>query len=407
MRSGKKCYKVLQVKASWYPLRKRWRVLVPPSDSSAGKRISRYFLTKEEAEQFISTHKRSGFIELTDLLIEEKHVLGLIRQSPGYTPDLLLKAWRQFENDGRAHKFTLTIKELAEKFYVRQEKELRSVRTLSDDRWRLNKFSVALGSITANACRRSDLVAYLESIPPGTNRRSHYKTLKKLWRWASDLGYVEYDPMVRLKPLDAWGINNEILSLKLFRRFLRVAQGLEAPREGLQRVTKYRRLVPYLVLGGLQGLRTCEMVREDGDDPVLEWTDFLWKKKLIVVRDEVAKQTRARDKLRYIPLEPTTTELLKPFLATGPVIQIMRKSFYGLRKELCKEMRVRWPENCLRNSYATYAQTFRNAGDVAKAMGDAESTVKRFYTQTLEPGVGHHWFDPLAVDGSSDRESTG
>jgi hypothetical protein len=289
MRSGKKCYKVLQVKATWYSLRKRWRVLVPPSDSSNGKRVSRYFVTKDEAEQFISTHKRSGFIELTDLLIEEKHVLGLIRQSPGYTPDLLLKAWRQFEDDDRAHKFTLTIKELAEKFYARQEKELQSVRTLSDDRWRLNKFAIARGSMKANACRRSDLLAYLESIPPGTNRRSHYKTLKKLWRWASDLGYVEYDPMVRLKPLDAWGINNEILSPKLFRRLLRVAQGMEAPREGLQLVTKYRRLVPYLVLGGLQGIRTCEMVREDGDDPVLEWRDFLWKKNLIVVRDAVAK----------------------------------------------------------------------------------------------------------------------
>jgi hypothetical protein len=54
---------------------------------------------------------------------------------------------------------------------------------------------------------------------------------------------------------------------------------------------------------------------------------------------------------------------------------------------------VRWPENCLRNSYATYAQTFRSSGDVARAMGDAESTVKRFYVRTLEPGVGKKWFN--------------
>jgi hypothetical protein len=50
-------------------------------------------------------------------------------------------------------------------------------------------------------------------------------------------------------------------------------------------------------------------------------------------------------------------------------------------------MRVRSPENCLRNSYATYAKTFRSSGDVARAMGDAEGTVKRFYVQTLEPGA--------------------
>jgi hypothetical protein len=55
-------------------------------------------------------------------------------------------------------------------------------------------------------------------------------------------------------------------------------------------------------------------------------------------------------------------------------------------------MRVRWPENCLRNSYATYALTFRSSGEVAWAMGDAEGTVKRYYVQTLEPGVGKKWF---------------
>jgi hypothetical protein len=88
---------------------------------------------------------------------------------------------------------------------------------------------------------------------------------------------------------------------------------------------------------------------------VIEWRDFLWKKKLVVVRDEVAKQTRARDRLRYVPLEAATVKILKPLAGTGPVIPVSSSTFYGWRQELCKEMRVRWPENCSRNSYATYA----------------------------------------------------
>jgi hypothetical protein len=36
------------------------------------------------------------------------------------------------------------------------------------------------------------------------------------------------------------------------------------------------------------------MVKERADYPVIEWRDFLWNKELLVVRDEVAKQTRAR-----------------------------------------------------------------------------------------------------------------
>lgn len=143
--------------------------------------------------------------------------------------------------------------------------------------------------------------------------------------------------------------------MELFQRFLGVAQGLETPREGANASGKYKRLLPYFVLGGLQGLRTCEMVRERADYPVIEWRDFMWNKQLLVVRDEVAKQTRARDKLRYVPLEAATIKLLRPLAGAGPVIEIARSAFQRLRRELCKEMRVRWPENCLRNSYATYA----------------------------------------------------
>ena len=96
---------------------------------------------------------------------------------------------------------------------------------------------------------------------------------------------------------------------------------------------------------------------------------------------------------RHVPLEAASVKLLRSLAGDGPVIQIARRVFQSLRRELCKEMRVRWPENCLRNSYATYAQTFRSSGDVARAMGDAEGTVKRFYVQTLEPGVGKNWFN--------------
>jgi hypothetical protein len=56
-------------------------------------------------------------------------------------------------------------------------------------------------------------------------------------------------------------------------------------------------------------------------------------------------------------------------------------------------MKLKLPENCLRNSYATYAQTFRSSGEVAKAMGDQESTIQRFYTRKLKPETSRAWFD--------------
>src|SRR5258708_3821647 len=62
----------------------------------------------------------------------------------------------------------------------------------------------------------------------------------------------------------------------------------------------------------MAGLRTCELVRSEPTDPVLNWEDILWTKDLIHVRHEGAKQTRSRDHKRYVPLEPEAAKILKP-----------------------------------------------------------------------------------------------
>ncbi len=129
---------------------------------------------------------------------------------------------------------------------------------------------------------------------------------------------------------------------------------------------------------------------------MLSWGEILWKEKLIYVRYEVAKQTRARDRKRYIPLEPAAAGILRPLAGTGPIMTISENYFYICRRESAGLMKIKLPDNCLRNSYAIYAQTFRSLGEVAKAMGDREETIKRFYVQTLKPGTGRKWFDPLA-----------
>ncbi len=85
-------------------------------------------------------------------------------------------------------------------------------------------------------------------------------------------------------------------------------------------------------------------------------------------------------------------KILKPLAGTGPIMTISVGYFHRVRREVARLMKIKLPENCLRNSYATYGLTIRSLGDVAKAMGDAESTVKRYYTETLEPGTGRKWF---------------
>jgi hypothetical protein len=88
---------------------------------------------------------------------------------------------RRFEKEGDGEVGKLTVQELAEKFLARQRTERRSARTVLDDRWRLNAMTRALGHLRPGSVKRADILGYMEGIPPGTNRRSHYKTLRKLW----------------------------------------------------------------------------------------------------------------------------------------------------------------------------------------------------------------------------------
>ena len=223
---------------------------------------------------------------------------------------------------------SLTIAELCKAFYDRQIKERRAYRTIADDRWRLNQFAKAFVDMDSSQCTSADIFRYLEAKPPGTNRRSHFKTLKKLWRWAVQGGRVDADPMSKLQPADEWGVNAEHLSIVFYSRLLRVVAGKEPASKGQEASTKYQFLLPYFVLGGMAGMRTCELVRSNPGDPVLAWEDILWAKNLIVVRHEVAKQTRSRDHKRYVPLEPEAAEILRPLAQEGPVITCCDNHLY-------------------------------------------------------------------------------
>ena len=89
----------------FYPARNNWRVQIPASETETSKRTSRFFPTKEEAEEFIQEHYKAGSVQLAELSLHEKHVLGVIRQSSDYTPDLLLDAWRDYRAKQRIPEF--------------------------------------------------------------------------------------------------------------------------------------------------------------------------------------------------------------------------------------------------------------------------------------------------------------
>jgi hypothetical protein len=60
---------------------------------------------------------KAGSVQLAKLSLHEKHVLGVIRQSSDYTPDLLLDAWRDYRARQRIRS-SFTVTQLCRAYYA-------------------------------------------------------------------------------------------------------------------------------------------------------------------------------------------------------------------------------------------------------------------------------------------------
>ena len=383
------------MKAKRYPTRDCWRIIVPSKFTGTGKDQAKYFETKELAEAEIrrilgrqtTAHPVLDDRKLAILTLAEQELESL---------DQVLDAIRHYRltvlsTKKRAHLF-----ELVEIFEKRQIHEGRSPRTLDDDRQRLKKLCAVIGNIDVRRITEPMLRDYLAQYPPGGNRKSHYKTVRKLIKWASLVGYLGIDLMAKIESEDKhWGINNDIIDMEDFRRLLFVSSGLESIKPDETPTAKYLGLLPYFVLGGFAGMRRAEMLRDRASQQVVEWTDIHWEKNLIKVRQEVAKHTRAPDRRRDIPLEPAARVWLQMVSKkSGPVVNLYQSTHTKLIGELLEKLEIELPENGLRNSYVSYGRSFRSPGDVAKACGDLESTINKFYTdRSIEPEEGRPWFE--------------
>ena len=120
--------------------------------SENGKRCRRFFATKTEAEKFIFQTKRQGSVQLAELAVQEKHVLGVIRQSEKYEPGLLLEAWQRFEKERIGEAGNLTVQDLAEKFLARQKASSPAITPGSAQR--ISQTGSATPHLRGNSARR-------------------------------------------------------------------------------------------------------------------------------------------------------------------------------------------------------------------------------------------------------------
>ena len=372
-------------------------IIVPPSATGTGKRKRLSFDSKVQAEAKIRLIKERGLEPMKDIESGDLALLALIKKQYGNDAAEVIRSldFARKTIGGIPAEKRVDLQTACEAFIERQKRENRNRRTIYSDGQALKYFCQFAGwKLPLIELTEARINEYFDSMNPGGRRRTQHSRLKKFFNWCSQSGYLAINPMAKIKPREKWNANKEILDVEAFRRILFVIAGLEPIKPGESPTLRYQRLLPFYVLGGMAGLRRREIISSDPRDPVVEWTDVWWSRNLIEVRDEVAKQTGSADHKRWPALEPAAKEWLQMVAKpSGRIVEISQSTLQRLHDELLDALKLKVPDNGLRNSYASYSLSFRTLGDTAKAMGDNEATVSRYYVKKLEPDTGSAWFD--------------
>jgi len=180
--------------------------------------------------------------------------------------------------------------------------------TLDQNRGHLAKFERVFGSRPLVDIMEVEIREFFDQLT-NINRRSLYKTLHVFFKWTVRYRYLVINPMANIEPYDEFGVNNEYYSVPLFRRMLRVAAGLEPPREGAEATKEFLPLFAWFTLSGFLGLRSTEAFRSNSKAEAIRWNDLKLsrKKPFVHIREEVAKETprkKGSDQRRYASDRP-------------------------------------------------------------------------------------------------------
>jgi hypothetical protein len=400
----------------------KYRIQLPGRYSADGKRKTRYFKTKDEAEKFLSHVEKHGLPKPeAKIVATERHqaLLERVLETLGDNPEAHL--WHAIEHYRKTVLSVkpITLAEAIQGYLAFRENEGAARRSLQTVRSGLvHKLArhfnpeTPLIEITTALMRE-----FLGTHKKGGARRTVYKSANAFFNWARRKEYLAANP---LAPVDAktevgdFGVNNEFYSVDTFRRTLRIAAGLEPVKDGGKVTPKFVNLLPSFVLGGFAGIRACELVPHTGESEVIRWGDLHFSADIpnVHIRDEVAKQTKATELGRYIDL-PHAIEAIQAWLPllpkNGPFIVTLGDKQLGLlRKQFTEATGIKFIENGFRNSFATYATAFSGEsaiGAVARQMGNDAKTARRYYQRNLPSGTGKAWFGcrPFEVVGQTEK----
>ena len=232
--------------------------------------------------------------------------------------------------------------------------------TKHDVTWRLRAFAGEFGSEQLHAITPGQIESLLNKHTEGWSRKSHHKRLLQFFSHAKRHRWIAENPFDELVAPETPGGKREVYTPKQFYDLLENS------------VFSDVEVCLFIPLSGLAFFRSQELVRRFDGEQVLEWTDFLWDRDLIHVREGVAKSTRRKSgNERFTPIHSALTEWLRPIAKDrkGRVINCSVRSFRKRLHKVFKKAEVPFIDNGLGKSAISY--WFKNAEGLATLVGGA------------------------------------
>jgi integrase len=295
--------------------------------------------------------------------------LGDLDQIP-----VIVEHWKR---TGKAIAERVTVKASVDS-YLEARKTHVKPKTHADYRSKLGQFSERFGGRLLPELAPGECRAFLDSIANKTSRRAYYAALNPWLDWCIEKRWLVLNPLSEIKQTKVSNGEPEIYSVNAFKALIKKADA---------------NTLAFVVLGGLAGLRTAEMLRERESDEVLQWKDIDFGNKRITIRPEVSKT----DRKRPLPMCPALVRALKPLAReSGGVLPLSQAAFRRAMKKLFERAKVTEVDNGLRHSYGSYWLAAhggeQGVGALANLMGNSEDIARAHYIAVLLLEDGKRWF---------------
>jgi integrase len=231
----------------------------------------------------------------------------------------------------RVRRCRITVAQLGDEVLEAKRKDGLSARYLKMLRLYLKRFSQDFGSRLIADITVEELDAWLRNLPLSPKSRANYRAyIGVLFGHAFKRRMIESNPITftaRPKLIDK---APEIFKVDELRALLETAAKLEPT------------VLPMLAIGAFAGLREAEIQR-------LHWNEIDLARGHIEVTAAKAKSARRR----IVPMQPNLTAWLRPYSGmTGNVVPLNARAKLERARKVAGL--VKWPQNGLRHSFASY-----------------------------------------------------